>query len=359
MSAKSTDTTASDMTAKPAATVLPRSMFRYIYETTSWHQLALLALTVVVFLVEVIPLALQRRIVNDAVKHRQLSLILTLCAIYVGVVLGHGLIKMGLNIYRGWVGQQAVRNLRTRVRSLERGEEILSDSGERGLEISMIVAEAESVGLFVASALSEPLLQGGVLVSVFAYMVHIDWVMALIALGIFCLQAFFVPLMQRAINRLTRQNVSLLRVLSANLTDVSGGDRYSDDAQHIDSLFTLNMGIIKLKYVMNFLMNFCTHLQVIAALLYGSWLVINDQLVIGGVVAFISGVTRLTDPWGDLVNYFRDLSSAFVKYRLLESAVNKIAEHHNSLGPAGGATSAGDASDSGPPDVKPGVKSGA
>ncbi len=327
-----------DTAFSPAPSVLPRSMFRYIYETTSWHQLALLALTLIVALVEVIPLALQRRIVNDAVKHRQVSLIVILCAVYAGVVLGHGLIKMGLNIYRGWVGQRAVRNLRTRVRKLERGMASVSDSGERGLEISMIVAEAESVGLFVASALSEPLLQGGILVSVFAYMVHIDWVMALIALGIFSLQAFFVPLMQRAINRLTRQNVSLLRLLSANLTDLDGADRYGDDAQRIDSLFTLNIGIIKLKYAMNFLMNFCTHLQIIAALLYGSWLVINDQLVIGGVVAFISGVTRLTDPWGDLVNYFRDLSSAFVKYRLLESAVNKIAAHHNSLHAGSGGT---------------------
>jgi ABC-type multidrug transport system fused ATPase/permease subunit len=344
----STDTTANDATAMPAPTVLPRSLFRYIYETSSWHQLALLAMTVVVALVEVIPLALQRRIVNDAVKHRQISLIITLCAIYVGVVLGHGLIKMGLNIYRGWVGQRAVRNLRTRVRKLERGAAAVADSGERGIEISMIVAEAESVGLFVSSALSEPLLQGGILVSVFAYMVHIDWVMALIALGIFSLQAFFVPLMQRAINRLTRENVSLLRVLSTNLTDLDGAARYSDDAKHIDSLFTLNISIIKLKYVMNFLMNFCTHLQIIAALLYGSWLVINDQLVIGGVVAFISGVTRLTDPWGDLVNYFRDLSSAFVRYRLLETAVNRIAEHHNSLDPAGEAGPAGASSDAGP-----------
>jgi hypothetical protein len=31
----------------------------------------------------------------------------------------------------------------------------------------------------------------------------------------------------------------------------------------------------------------------------------TDQLEVGGVVAFISGVGRLNDPWGDLVNYFR------------------------------------------------------
>ena len=94
------------------------------------------------------------------------------------------------------------------------------------------------------------------------------------------------------------------------------------------------MGVFKLKYVMNFLMNYGTHLQVIAALLYGGYLVLNSQLEIGGVVAFISGIGRLTDPWGDLVNYFRDISLANVKYKLLATTTNQIAERHGDNGAA-------------------------
>jgi hypothetical protein len=43
------------------------------------------------------------------------------------------------------------------------------------------------------------------------------------------------------------------------------------------------------------------------------------------VVAFISGIGRLNDPWGDLVNYFRDVNVAQIKYRLLADAVNQLA----------------------------------
>ena len=68
-------------------------------------------------------------------------------------------------------------------------------------------------------------------------------------------------------------------------------------------------------------MNFCSQLQIIAALLIGGWYVYTDQLVIGGVVAFISAVGRLNDPWGDLVNYFRDMSVTKVKYRLVADAL--------------------------------------
>ena len=85
------------------------------------------------------------------------------------------------------------------------------------------------------------------------------------------------------------------------------------------------MGIFRLKFTMNFLMNVCSHLQIVSALLIGGWWVYTDQLEIGGVVAFISGIGRLNDPWGDLVNYFRDFNLTQVKYRLLANAVNQLA----------------------------------
>jgi hypothetical protein len=67
-------------------------------------------------------------------------------------------------------------------------------------------------------------------------------------------------------------------------------------------------------------MNLCSHLQIVSAFLVGGWWVITDHPEIGGVVALISGIRRLTDPWGDPVNYFRDVSVTRVKYRLLSEA---------------------------------------
>ena len=99
--------------------MLPAKMLRYILQSSALHQIVLLALTVSVFLIEVVPLELQRRIVNDAVKHREFQLIITLCAVYAGVALGHGILKMILNVYRGWVAQHVTRDLRKRVRALE------------------------------------------------------------------------------------------------------------------------------------------------------------------------------------------------------------------------------------------------
>jgi ABC-type bacteriocin/lantibiotic exporter with double-glycine peptidase domain len=97
------------------------------------------------------------------------------------------------------------------------------------------------------------------------------------------------------------------------------------------------MGIFKLKFTMNFLMNLLSHLQRVAGLLIGGWWVYTSHLEIGGVVAFISGIGRINDPWGDLVNYFRDINVTQVKYRLLVDAVDQLTTKPPPLstGPAG------------------------
>jgi hypothetical protein len=35
------------------------------------------------------------------------------------------------------------------------------------------------------------------------------------------------------------------------------------------------------------------------------------------VVAFISGLAKVNDPWGDLVNFFRDVTNTRVKFDLI------------------------------------------
>jgi ABC-type bacteriocin/lantibiotic exporter with double-glycine peptidase domain len=114
-----------------------------------------------------------------------------------------------------------------------------------------------------------------------------------------------------------------LRQLGVGVIDQTGDPRAEDT--RIERIFELDMGIFRLKFTMNFLINLSNHLQIIAALLLGGWWVYTDRLEIGGVVAFISAIGRLNDPWGDLVNYFRDLNVTRVKFQLLADAVDQLA----------------------------------
>jgi hypothetical protein len=97
-----------EFNAAPAG-ALPRNVFRYVLGTSGLHQLFLLALTVSVFLLEVVPLELQRRIVNNLVKHRPFSWVVSLCAVYAGIVLVQGTADRGGRASSSVSSRSAVR----------------------------------------------------------------------------------------------------------------------------------------------------------------------------------------------------------------------------------------------------------
>jgi hypothetical protein len=52
---------------------------------------------------------------------------------------------------------------------------------------------------------------------------------------------------------------------------------------------------------------------------------VQGRTEVGTVVVFISGLSRVNDRWGDLVNYFRDATNARVKYRMIADAIGQRA----------------------------------
>ncbi len=304
---------------------LDRGLARYVARTTGRHQVLIALLTIGVFLLEVVPLELQRRVVNDLVKHRDYRMILVLAAAYAGSALVQGGTKLAMNIYRGWVSERATRDLRRHVtRLITSTTETTNGSEARGVQAAMVVSEVEPIGGFVGNSVSEPLLQIGILASVLAYIVHVDYRMGGAALLLFLPQFIFVPLMQRAMNRRTKKRVKIIRRLSISAVNEQQTDEAEEarDDERIDRVFHLNFGILSLKFTMNFLMNLSRQLQIVAALVIGGWMVYQQKLEVGGIVAFISGIEKISDPWDDLVNYFRDVNLNTVKYRLVRDAVN-------------------------------------
>lgn len=312
-------------------TSMPRTIFAYIWRISARHQLGLALLSVTVFLLSAAPLELQRRIVNDAIQNGAVASILWLALAYAGVALAEGGVKLVLNIYRGWVSESAVRHLRRTIIPLtERVPQHGDAAHAEGVEISIILSEVEPIGGFVGISLSEPLLQGGVLLTVFGYMTYLEPRMALLCLAIVSPQLVFVPLMQRAINRRARERIGALREVSGDIA-ASAGKRENGARldERIERVFVLNMGIFKLKYSMNFLMNLMHHLGVGTALAVGGWLAVRGRVEVGTVVAFVSGLAKVNDPWGDVVNWFREMTVVRMRYRLVVRALDWLAQEED------------------------------
>ena len=316
-------TAASTPTDRSPVPRLPRSLSGYIWRRNAAHQTALAALAIVVFLLSAVPLEIQRRAVNDAITNGVVASIFWLAFAYFAVVVTEGGLKLCMNIYRGWVAEVTVRDLRRTIsREIDHDSRALHTAEAAGVEISMILSEAEPVGGFVGSAVSEPLLQGGVLLSVFGYMAYLQPQMALLCMLVFSPQFVFVPLMQHAINRRAATRIQTLRDVSGGVVAVDPKNTRLAVLQdgRIDRVFALNMGIYKLKFTMNFLMNAMYHLGITTTLAVGGWYVVQGRIEVGTVVAFLSGLAKVNDPWGDIVNWFRELAVSRVKYGLIVQA---------------------------------------
>lgn len=295
-------------------------LYRYVWLVSGRAQIILIALSVFMFLLDLAPLELQRRIINGAVGHQPFTFLAILCLVYVGAVLVQGGTKLLFNIYRGSIIETANQRLRLEPRLVD----IAGGSGRNrpeadGVAISIIVSEVEAVGGFVGASFADPVLNGGILLSIFGYMIFMQPWMALVALLLFVPQVLFIPLLQAAINRRTESRIHALRSVSVQIVDGAGGE----DAYHglVGSVFRLNMEIYRRKFSMNFLMNLLHQLGTIGILTVGSWLLLNDRTDVGTIVAFIAGLNRMNDPWGDLVNYFRDLTNAGVKFGMIAAAL--------------------------------------
>jgi ABC-type multidrug transport system fused ATPase/permease subunit len=318
---------------------LPSTIIGYVLRTSGKHQLGLAALAVGVFALTSVPLEIQRRIVNDAIKNGATETIIWLAIAYAGVALLEQAFKLALNVYRGWVSEDAVRTLRRTLREAglhepahrdvsreAKSEANQDDDSETGTHAAMVVSEAEPIGGFVGMAFSEPLLQIGILVSVIGYMTSLEWWALLLSAAFLLPQLLFVPMLQHAINRRAAERVQTLRHVGGDI--VSKG---VPEEEGIERVFELNMGIYKIKFSMNLAMNFMYHAAVAIALGVGGLLAVQGKLEVGTVVAIVSGLGKLNDPWGDLVNWAREFSVDSVKYRLFADALDR---HHEALATA-------------------------
>ncbi len=294
----------------------------YVLQQSGMHQVGLALLSIAVFALSAVPLELQRRIVNDAIGSGAVRTIFLLALAYAGVAILEQSFKLVLNVYRAWVSETAVRALR-RTLHVQRLDVVAGSTETIGVEIAMIVQEAEPIGGFVGISISEPLLQGGILASVIGYMIYLEPWMAVLCPLFFLPQLVFVPLMQWAINRRAEARIRTMRdVSSGRASAIVDELDVPTESRRIDQVFALNMGIYKFKYSMNLAMNLMYYFSVAAALGVGGWFAVEGRIEVGTVVAIVSGLGKLNDPWGDFVNWARELSVVGVKYRLFADVVN-------------------------------------
>ena len=305
---------------------LPESYFALIWRISGGDQVWLCLLSGLIAVLNTVPIEIQRRVVNRSLKEGSFRSLAFFVTAYASVVLAQGLCKLLSNIYRSWVSEHGVRILRTFLNQRDEGAASGADETAQiqGTEISMVIAESEPIGAFMGESISEPLLQAGILLSVSGYLLYLQPVMSIVIAAVFAPQFIFVPLMQQAVTKRAQARIAKLREASGALVGEDEGKdlRREQDARFAE-VFTLNMGVYKLKYTMNFLMNLCHQFGIAGILGIGGWLVVSGKTEVGTIVAFISGLATIKDPWDDLATWFQTLMVTRGRYQLFREALSK------------------------------------
>jgi len=266
-----------------------------------------------------LPLELQRRIVSDAVNQPDIEHLLFLCGLYLVLLVIQGGTKYLLNVYRGRIVEQATMDLRSRVGAIPQA--IRRDPWGRpdqGAAVSMVAAEAESIGGFVGESLSGPLLQAGTLVFVLGYLLWVEPLIALFAFVVYAPSFAVVPLGQRRINHWAASHARAVRWLGDSVVARESGARFR---RLVRLAYFTRMRFYRIKYFLTFFENLLDAIGPLAVLLVGGILVIQGEIEVATIVVFISGFQRISGPWDQLVTFYRTVSTARVRYRLFAEAV--------------------------------------
>ena len=319
---------------------MEHSIYKYILRYSMKQQVILTVLSVLSFPALYYYLELPKLIINQAIQANDISfpveyigfefdqtafLYLTVGLFLLMVVINQAF-KYVINVYQGITGERMLRRLRyelyCRILRFPLPTFRKKSAGEI---IPMITGEVEPLGGFIGEAFALPIFQGGYLVVIMSFLVIQNWVMALAAIALYPLQAYFIPKLQKKVNLLGKERVRLVRYLSDQLGEsVSGVEEVHahDGSNYMRAMFSNQLGkiydvryrIYLLKFVIKFLNNFIQQLGPFFFYAIGGTMVINGSLEVGTLVAAIGAHKEMAAPWKELLAYYQRREDARIKY---------------------------------------------
>lgn len=319
--------------------IVKRTLFSWIRTSNFKLQISLVFIILVTVFTRVVPLEMQKRVVNEAIYLRKVDLLLIYCGIYLAAVIAQGALKFVINYIQTLIGQRALAEMRKElyhyILTLPLG---FFRKTQPGLVVASLVTEITTAGTFVGMAIAVPVTNILTLLAFAAYLFWLNPLLAAISLSIYPFVLFVVPLLQKKANRENKKRVDTTRVISGRIAESISGiheiqgngafkienekyDRVVDRLLKIRIVWTLYTQAIK---VLN---NFFTNLSPFLVFLIGGYLAMQGQLELGALVAFLSAQEKLYQPWKDLIEFYQVYQDASVRYKRTMEYFNVAPDH--------------------------------
>jgi ABC-type bacteriocin/lantibiotic exporter with double-glycine peptidase domain len=90
-----------------------------------------------------------------------------------------------------------------------------------------------------------------------------------------------------------------------------------------ETIYLARLHVFKLKFGLKFLISALQSMAVFDLLFAGGIMVLKGMTEIGIVVAFISGLDRVLEPWREMIAFVRSTSAAKIQFDLLEDTLSR------------------------------------
>jgi ABC-type multidrug transport system fused ATPase/permease subunit len=307
--------------------ILKRSMLSWILAGNRMLKVFLMLTVIVVVLIRIIPLEMQKRIVNQAIYLKAFDRLLIYCGIYLAAVVTAGALKFLISYLQTIIGQHALTAMRQQLyRHMLSLPLSFFRKTQPGMVVQSFISELATVGDFVGLAVAVPLTSALSLIAFTAYLFWLNPLLAAISFAIYPLALFVLPKLQRRANEENKRRVDQSREFSGKIAEAVSGihEIHSNAAHHIEiSKFdVMARQLQKIRVAWNLYRqgikvssNLFTSFSPFLIFLLGGYLTIKGQIQLGALVAFLSAQERLFDPWKELIDLYQSYQEAAVSYR--------------------------------------------
>ena len=307
--------------------ITKRSLFSWILHGHWPLQLLLLLVIVTSIFFRVIPLELQKRIINIAIGLKKTDLLLLYCGLYLGAVILFSSLKFTINMLQAYIGQKILLEMRGELyQHILRLPLQFFRQTQPGTVMTSLMGELGAVGGFLGNALASPITSVLTILAFAGYMIFLDPKLALISLAIYPIEIILIPILQKRFNRLNAMRVDESRSMSNVVSEaISGVHEIQGNASYrlemdkfglfADRLFLLAKQMYLYKFGIKFFNNFFQNMGPFFLFLVGGYLTIQGQLTLGALVAFLSAFEKIYDPVNELITYYQEYQDAQVRYQ--------------------------------------------
>ncbi|WP_243358112.1 ATP-binding cassette domain-containing protein [Fundidesulfovibrio terrae] len=311
--------------------IYKRSLFSWVLTSNLKLQLILLLVIVVTVAIRVLPLEMQKKIINEAIGEQKVHLLLIYCGYYLAAVVSSSALKFVINALQTYIGQEALADMRKKLYA-----HILTlpinffRTASPGMIVSSLVTEVANAGDFIGQAIAVPVTNVLTLLAFAAYLFYLNPLLAGLSMVLYPLALIFVPMMQKRSNEANRERVDTGRTMStmigetvSGIHEIHGNASFRHENNRFSAItdrqFKVRLRWTLWKFGIKNSNNFFQSLGPFVLFLVGGWLAINGRFDLGALVAFLSANEKLYDPWKELMDFYQSWQDATVSYnRVME-----------------------------------------